>query len=63
MCIIFRKFIAVSVKHLVGAEDDTSFRVSFLQPITASCLTASRRKKASVQFSADNVLLEVISYT
>ena len=58
----FRKFIAASVKHLVRAEDDTSFRLTFLQPLTTACLTASKRKKAAAQFSDDNVLLEVINY-
>ena len=54
--------MAASVKHLVRAEDDISFRLNFLQPLTTACLTASKRKKASAQFSADNVLLEVIIY-
>ena len=58
----FSKFIAASVKHLVRADDDTSFRLTFLQPLTTACLTASKRKKAAAQFSADNVLLEVINY-
>ena len=58
----FRKFITASVKRLVRAEDDTSFRLTFLQPLTTACLTASKRKKASAQFIDDNVLLEVINY-
>ena len=55
----FRKFIAVSVKHLVRAKDDASFRLTFLEPLTTACLTALKKKK---QFNADNVLLEVINY-
>uniref|UniRef100_A0A1X7V3F2 Uncharacterized protein n=1 Tax=Amphimedon queenslandica TaxID=400682 RepID=A0A1X7V3F2_AMPQE len=52
------KFISVSVRYLVRDQSDESFRVNFLQSLTATCLDISLKKKAIIHFNTSNVMQE-----
>ena len=66
--VFFREFINIGVTYLTKNNDDTSFCIDFLQPLTDKYLTASVNKKTRNNFSFDNKTLvddvstSVISY-
>ena len=68
MTVFFREFISIGVTYLTKNNDDTSFHIDFLQPLTEKYLIASVNKKARNNFSFDNKTLvddvstNVISY-
>ena len=68
MTVFFREFISIGVTYLTKNNDDTSFHIDFLQPLTEKYLTASVNKKGRTNFSfnnktlVDDVSTNVISY-